>query len=181
MKIYTKTGDAGTTALLGGARVPKSHIRIDAYGSVDELNAYMGLLRDQEINLRRAAFLKKIQETLFVTGASLATSPGKENVKKPDILPDDITALENEIDVMEGQLNPLRRFILPGGHQVVSFCHIARTVCRRSERCVVLLHEQEEVEEIIIKYLNRLSDYLFVLGRLVAKELGVEEVTWEPR
>src|SRR5690554_3921757 len=154
MKIYTKTGDAGTTALLGGRRVSKSHIRIDAYGSVDELNAYIGLLRDHKIDQRQSDFLGKIQEDLFVIGATLATSPGKENVKRPDILPGDIADLEDEIDAMEGRLHPLKKFILPGGHQLVSFCHIARTVCRRSERCVVMLHEQEEVEEIIIKYLN---------------------------
>lgn len=181
MKIYTKTGDSGTTSLLGGTRVSKAHLRIDAYGTVDELNAYMGLLKDQETNNKRASFLKEIQEILFTLGASLATSPGKEKVKKPVIFSGDITALEREIDMMEGNLEPLTKFILPGGHQVVSFCHLARTVCRRAERCVITLHEQEQVEEMIIKYLNRLSDYLFVLGRLIAKELDVEEVTWEPR
>ncbi|MEX2594433.1 MAG: cob(I)yrinic acid a,c-diamide adenosyltransferase [Anditalea sp.] len=181
MKIYTKTGDAGTTALLGGIRVSKAHLRIDAYGTVDELNAYIGLLRDQETNHKRAFFLKEIQEILFTLGASLAASPGKDKVKKPTIHSGDVVALEKEIDAMEDNLAPLTKFILPGGHQVVSFCHLARTVCRRSERCVITLHEQEQVEEIIIKYLNRLSDYLFVLGRLVAKELDVEEVTWEPR
>lgn len=181
MKIYTKTGDAGTTALLGGARVGKSHIRIDAYGTVDELNAYVGLLRDQEVNSKRGTFLKGIQEVLFVLGANLATSPGKEKVKKPDIQAMDVVALENEIDVMEGELPPLKRFILPGGHQVVSFCHLARTVCRRAERCVAALRESEPVDEIVLQYLNRLSDYFFVLARLIAKELNVEEVTWEPR
>jgi cob(I)alamin adenosyltransferase len=181
MKIYTKTGDAGTTALLGGVRVSKADLRIEAYGTVDELNAYIGLLRDQEVNLPRAVFLKDIQEKLFVMGASLATAPGKDKVKKPDIVPADIVSLEREIDRMDDQLEPLTRFILPGGHQVVSFCHLARTVCRRAERCVILLQEQEEVKENVIQYLNRLSDYLFVLGRLIAKELNVEEVTWEPR
>jgi cob(I)alamin adenosyltransferase len=181
MKIYTKTGDAGTTALLGGARVSKAHLRIDAYGTVDELNAYIGLLKDQETNHKRAFFLKEVQEILFTLGASLATGPDKVKVKKPIIFPGDVVALEVEIDAMEAKLDPLKKFILPGGHQVVSFCHLARTVCRRAERCVISLHEQEQVEEIIIQYLNRLSDYLFVLGRLVAKELEVEEVTWEPR
>ena len=181
MKIYTKTGDTGTTALLGGKRVSKSHVRIEAYGTVDELNAYIGLLRDHEINRPRGEFLKIIQEKLFVMGASLATVPGKDKVKKPDIYPDDISSLETEIDAMESKLDPLTKFILPGGHQVVSFCHIARTVCRRAERCVVRLQEEEEVKEIVIQYLNRLSDYLFVLGRLIAKELNVEEVTWVPR
>jgi|SRR5690554_1408201 len=181
MKIYTKTGDAGTTALLGGTRVGKSHIRIDAYGTVDELNAYVGLLKDQEVNSQRGTFLKGIQEVLFVLGANLATSPGKEKVKKPDIQAMDVVALENEIDAMEGELEPLKRFILPGGHQVVSFCHLARTVCRRAERCVAALRESEPVDEIVLQYLNRLSDYFFVLARLIAKELDVEEVTWEPR
>lgn len=181
MKIYTKTGDGGNTSLLGGKRVSKGNIRIEAYGTVDELNAYVGLLKDQEINRPREAFLKTIQEKLFVMGASLATVPGKEKVKKPDIYPDDISALEAEIDTMESQLEPLTKFILPGGHQVVSFCHIARTVCRRAERCVVNLQEEEEVKENVIQYLNRLSDYFFVLGRLIAKELDVEEVTWVPR
>lgn len=181
MKIYTKTGDGGNTSLLGGKRVSKGNIRIEAYGTVDELNAYVGLLKDQEINRPREAFLKTIQEKLFVMGASLATVPGKEKVKKPDIYPEDISALEAEIDAMESQLEPLTKFILPGGHQVVSFCHIARTVCRRAERCVVNLQEEEEVKENVIQYLNRLSDYFFVLGRLIAKELDVEEVTWVPR
>jgi cob(I)alamin adenosyltransferase len=181
MKIYTKTGDSGMTSLLGGKRVSKGHIRIEAYGTVDELNAYLGLLRDQEINRSREVLLKDIQEKLFVIGASLATVPGKDKVKKPDVYPEDIRALETEIDVMESQLEPLTKFILPGGHQVVSFCHIARTVCRRAERCVANLQEVEEVKENVIQYLNRLSDYLFVLGRLIAKELNVEEVTWVPR
>ena len=181
MKIYTKKGDGGLTSLLGGRRVSKGHIRIEAYGTVDELNAYVGLLADQEINRPRSVFLKDIQEKLFVIGASLATEPGKDKVKKPDVDPDAIVSLETEIDAMEIQLQPLTKFILPGGHQVVSFCHIARTVCRRAERCVVNLQEVEELNEVVIQYLNRLSDYLFVLGRLIAKELNVEEVTWVPR
>lgn len=181
MKIYTKSGDTGMTALLGGKRVSKAHMRIDAYGTVDELNAHMGLLRDQEVNKIRSALLKDIQNALFVIGSTLATPPGKEKVKKPDITQGDLLLLENEIDAMELELKPLSKFILPGGHQVVSFCHLARTVCRRSERCVIALHEQEQVEEIIIKYLNRLSDYLFVLGRKIANELNVEEITWESR
>jgi cob(I)alamin adenosyltransferase len=181
MKIYTKTGDTGTTGLLGGKRVSKADLRIDAYGTVDELNAHIGLLKDQEINRKRTVFLKSVQDLLFVIGASLATSPGKDKVKKPDIYNEDVAVLEREIDQMESQLQPLTRFILPGGHQVVSFCHLARTVCRRAERCVIGLHEQEKIEEVIIQYLNRLSDYLFVLGRLVAKELNVDEVAWEPR
>lgn len=181
MKIYTKTGDTGKTSLLGGRRVSKAELRIDAYGTVDELNSFIGLLRDQEINQKREALLKEIQDRLFTIGATLASEPGKENIKKPDLQEEDLDLLENEIDEMELQLPQLRHFILPGGHQSVSFCHIARTVCRRTERCVIDLMEIEHVDEIIVKYLNRLSDYLFVLGRLIAQELGVEEVTWKPR
>lgn len=181
MKIYTKTGDTGKTSLLGGRRVSKAELRIDAYGTVDELNSFIGLLRDQEINKKREALLKEIQDRLFTIGATLASEPGKENIKKPDLHDVDLELLEKEIDEMESQLPQLRHFILPGGHQSVSFCHVARTVCRRTERCVIDLMEIEHVDEIIVKYLNRLSDYLFVLGRLIAQELGVEEVTWKPR
>ncbi len=181
MKIYTKTGDGGKTSLLGGKRVSKAHLRIDAYGTVDELNAFIGLLKDQEINRKRERIMKEIQDRLFTIGSVLASEPGKLNIKRPDIHEDDLGYLEKEIDQMEALLPPLRNFVLPGGHQVVSFCHLARTVCRRTERCIITLMEEEEVDEIIIKYLNRLSDYLFVLGRLIAKELGVEEVTWKPR
>ena len=181
MKIYTKTGDQGITSLLGGTRVPKSDLRIDAYGTVDELNSYMGLLRDQEVNADRADFLKEIQDRLFTLGADLATVPGKDKVKKPDLHAEDITLLENEMDQMNTDLPPLRAFILPGGHTAVSFCHLARTVCRRAERIVVELASYEEVNGLVIQYLNRLSDYLFVLGRKMAQELQVEEVTWTPR
>lgn len=181
MKIYTKTGDSGKTSLLGGRRVSKADLRIDAYGTVDELNSFIGMLRDQEINKKREFLLKEIQDRLFTIGATLATEPGKENVKKPDLHEVDLDLLEKEIDEMESLLPTLRFFILPGGHESVSFCHIARTVCRRTERCVIDLMEIEYVDEIIVKYLNRLSDYLFVLGRLIAQELGVEEVTWKPR
>jgi cob(I)alamin adenosyltransferase len=181
MKIYTKTGDTGTTSLLGGKRVSKANHRIDAYGTVDELNAYIGLLRDQEINKKRESLLKEIQDRLFTIGSILASEGGKPTIKRPDLHEEDLEVLEKEIDHMEALLPPLRNFVLPGGHQVVSFCHLARTVCRRTERCIITLMEVEQVDEIIIKYLNRLSDYLFVLGRLIAKELAVEEVTWKPR
>ncbi|MCH7402081.1 cob(I)yrinic acid a,c-diamide adenosyltransferase [Belliella kenyensis] len=181
MKIYTKTGDQGTTSLLGGKRVPKGHPKIDAYGTVDELNAFIGLLRDQEVNKGRIDILKEIQDRLFTIGATLATEVGKTNVKRPDIHEDDLEILEREIDAMETKLPPLKHFILPGGHQAVSFCHVARTVCRRTERAVIDLMEIETVDEILVKYLNRLSDYLFVLGRLMAIELDVEEVIWNPR
>lgn len=181
MKIYTKTGDSGTTSLLGGARVSKAHIRIEAYGTVDELNSYIGLLRDQEVNSSRKDFLKNIQDRLFTIGADLATEPGKDKVVKPDLLDSDIEALEQVMDAMDEQLPPLTSFVLPGGHQSVSFSHIARCVCRRAERVCIALNDQEPVSELVLKYLNRLSDYLFVLGRLMAQELDAEEVKWEPR
>ncbi len=181
MKIYTKTGDQGITSLLGGTRVPKSDLRIDAYGTVDELNSYIGLLRDQPVNKSRSAILKEIQDRLFTIGADLATVPGKDKVKKPDLKLSDVALLENEMDQMELLLQPLTAFILPGGHTAVSFCHIARTVCRRTERIAVELASFEPVSELVIQYINRLSDYLFVLGRLMAQELNVEEVTWKPR
>ncbi|MDF2159364.1 cob(I)yrinic acid a,c-diamide adenosyltransferase [Algoriphagus sp. CAU 1675] len=181
MKIYTKTGDQGITSLLGGVRVPKSDLRIEAYGTVDELNSYIGLLRDQEVNQKRTDFLKEIQDRLFTIGADLATAPGKEKVKKPDLYVKDVEKLEQEMDQMESELPALTSFILPGGHQSVSFCHLARTVCRRTERIVVELASYEQVNELVIQYLNRLSDYLFVLGRKMAQELEVEEVTWKAR
>jgi cob(I)alamin adenosyltransferase len=181
MKIYTKTGDKGITSLLGGTRVPKSDLRIDAYGTVDELNSYIGLLRDQPVNTNRTDVLKEIQDRLFTIGADLATVPGKDKVKKPDLHPEDIELLENEMDQMELRLPPLTAFILPGGHTAVSFCHVARTVCRRTERITVELASFEPVSDLVIQYLNRLSDYLFVLGRIMALELDVEEVTWKPR
>lgn len=181
MKIYTKTGDQGTTSLLGGIRVPKSNLRIDAYGTVDELNSYIGLLRDQPVNEKRADFLKEIQDRLFTLGADLATAPGKDKVKKPDLHLEDIEVLEQEMDQMQELLPPLTAFILPGGHQSVSFCHLARTVCRRAERITVELTSFEPVSDLVIQYLNRLSDFLFVLGRKMADELKVDEVTWKPR
>lgn len=181
MKIYTKTGDQGITSLLGGVRVPKSDLRIDAYGTLDELNSYVGLLRDQEVNKKRSELLKSIQDRLFTIGADLATVPGKDKVKKPDLHPEDVEVLEKEMDAMDAELPMLTSFILPGGHTAVSFCHLARTVCRRSERIVVELASEEPVAELIIQYLNRLSDFLFVLGRKMAQELEVEEATWKPR
>ncbi|MEN2282533.1 cob(I)yrinic acid a,c-diamide adenosyltransferase [Algoriphagus sp. SE2] len=181
MKIYTKTGDQGITSLLGGKRIPKSDLRIDAYGTIDELNSFMGLLRDQEVNDKRSELLKEIQDRLFTIGADLATVPGKEKVKKPDLHEEDVELLEYEMDKMEALLPPLTSFILPGGNQSVSFCHVARTVCRRAERIVVELASYEPVSELVIQYLNRLSDFLFVLGRSMGKELGADEVTWKPR
>ncbi len=181
MKIYTKTGDSGTTALIGGTRLSKAHIRIDAYGTVDELNACIGLLRDQPVNLERRDLLKEIQDRLFTVGSHLASEPDQTRKKLPDLHEADITLLEGEMDAMDATLPSLRAFVLPGGHQSVSFGHVARTVCRRAERAVVLLHEHEAVEEIVIRYLNRLSDYLFMLCRMMTQELGAEEVAWKAR
>jgi cob(I)alamin adenosyltransferase len=180
MKIYTKTGDEGTTSLFGGRRVSKADLRIDTYGTVDELNSFMGLVRDQAVNKGRSEKLLRIQNTLFVMGSILATEPGNSKVKIPVLQEEDVLFLEEEIVAMEAGLTPLRFFILPGGHASVSICHVARTVCRRAERLVTALHEQEKSFGLVIKYLNRLSDYLFVLSRTMAKELGVEEVAWRP-
>lgn len=181
MKIYTKTGDQGTTALFGGKRVSKADLRIDTYGTVDELNSWIGLLRDQEVNFKRKDFLVNIQDRLFTIGSILATEPGNTKVKIPALSSDDVQSLEKAIDDMDAQLPPMKSFILPGGHQSVSFCHVARTVCRRSERLVIALNQQESVEAIVIQYLNRLSDYLFVLSRKMALELGIEDTPWKPK
>jgi cob(I)alamin adenosyltransferase len=181
MKIYTKTGDEGTTSLFGGKRVSKADLRIDTYGTVDELNSFLGLVRDQEVNQKRKESLVNIQNTLFIIGAILATEPGNAKVKIPSLQEDDIAFLEKEIDSMETELEPMRFFVLPGGHPAVSFCHVARTVCRRAERLTIALHEQETVNPLVIKYLNRLSDYLFVLSRKTTKELGSEEIPWKSK
>jgi cob(I)alamin adenosyltransferase len=180
MKIYTKTGDEGKTGLFGGKRVSKSDLRVDAYGTVDELNAQLGLLRDQITNEPLFSLLKEIQDRLFTIGSNLASDPEKSQLL-PDIHAIDINILEAEMDKMDADLVPLRHFILPGGHTVVSYTHVCRTVCRRAERMVVALHEIEPVELLVLQYLNRLSDYFFVLGRFLAHEMGVEEVKWVPR
>ncbi|MGY5353871.1 cob(I)yrinic acid a,c-diamide adenosyltransferase [Wenyingzhuangia sp. IMCC45467] len=187
MKIYTKTGDAGETSLFGGKRVSKSHIRIDAYGTVDELNSYIGLLRDQDIDLHHKMFLTNIQQELFVVGAFLATPKESETLKngenrlKLDVFGEkEIAVLEKEIDALDGLLAPMTHFILPGGNIAVSHCHVARTICRRAERICVLLQTQEAVNSGILKYLNRLSDYLFVLARMLSKQLQADEVKWIP-
>ncbi|ELR69101.1 Cob(I)alamin adenosyltransferase PduO [Fulvivirga imtechensis AK7] len=181
MKVYTKTGDKGTTALFGGARVSKSHDRINAYGTIDELNSYIGLVRDQEVNHKRRTILVEVQDRLFTIGSVLATEPGNKKVKTPHLGEDDIEALEVEIDKMEEELPPMKNFILPGGHPSVSFCHVARCVCRRAERLVVALNDHEAVNPLVIQYLNRLSDYLFVLARKMSKELNAEETPWKAR
>ena len=181
MKIYTKTGDQGTTSLFGGKRVSKADLRIDTYGTIDELNSFIGLVRDQEVNQKRKASLIEIQDRLFTIGSILATEPGNTKVKIPSLSENDITFLEKEIDAMEADLPPMKFFVLPGGHQAVSFCHVARTVCRRGERLTIVLHQQEPIDIFVIQYLNRLSDYLFVLSRKMTQELGAEETPWKPR
>jgi cob(I)alamin adenosyltransferase len=181
MKIYTKTGDQGLTSLIGGTRVKKSHLRIESYGTVDELNACLGLVGDQPVNAPRRTMIQEIQDRLFTIGASLAADPERSKMKIPDLLESDIVALEKAMDAMDEHLPPLKVFVLPGGHPSVSFCHIARCVCRRAERLVIALQEESFVENLVIKYLNRLSDYLFVLGRMMAQELGAVETPWKPR
>lgn len=181
MKIYTKTGDKGKTSLIGGTRVAKSDVRIEAYGTVDELNSYIGLVRDQEVNRNRAAILKEIQDRLFTIGASLASDPVKSKMKTPDLHNEDVLLLEQEIDNYTSEVPPLRAFVLPGGHQSVSFCHVARCVCRRAERIAIQLQQESEVEDLVIIYLNRLSDYLFALCRIMTHELGAEEIAWKAR
>lgn len=180
MKVYTKKGDKGTTQLIGGTRVPKSSLRIEAYGTIDELNSYIGLIRDQNIAAESKDQLIEIQDRLFTIGSLLA-SDGNNQMKLPQVTETDVTYLESCIDEMEIELEPMRSFVLPGGHTTVSFCHIARCVCRRAERIVVDLNENDPVDSILLVYLNRLSDYLFVLGRKLAKELKINEVPWKPK
>ncbi|TNJ45790.1 cob(I)yrinic acid a,c-diamide adenosyltransferase [Tamlana fucoidanivorans] len=187
MKIYTKTGDKGTTALFGGTRVPKHHIRIESYGTIDELNSHMGLIRDQDINQNYKDVITHIQDRLFTIGAILATDPekallknGKERLNIPKISPENIERLEKEMDTMNEALPPMTHFVLPGGHQTVSFCHIARCVCRRAERLATALDEIEPIEPHTLMYLNRLSDYLFVLARKLTFDLQADEIKWMP-
>lgn len=187
MKIYTKTGDSGTTSLFGGTRVPKHHIRIESYGTVDELNSWLGLLRDHIEDKITNKRLIHIQEKLFTVGAILATEPqkavlksGKERLNIARIDLEDVENLELAMDRMNEELPPMTHFILPGGHKVVSYCHIARTVCRRAERMTTLLHENAPVDALVLAFLNRLSDYLFVLARKLSKDLQAKEVKWIP-
>jgi len=188
MKIYTKTGDKGKTALFGGTKVPKHHIRIESYGTVDELNSHLGLVRDQNIDAHSKDILVIIQNKLFTVGAILATDPekamlksGKERLNIPKISNEDIELLEKEMDQMNEALPPMTHFILPGGHQTVSFCHIARCVCRRAERLAAALNDLEPFQPETLMYLNRLSDYLFVLARKLSKDLQADEVKWIPQ
>ena len=181
MKIYTKTGDKGFTSLIGGTRVPKHHLRIESYGTVDELNSYIGLIRDHDIAEHDKQVLKEIQDRLFTIGSSLASDPEKSRMVIPDLHDADIELLEREMDAMNEVLPELRHFILPGGSNVISFCHIARCVCRRAERLSVHLAEESKVDERVNIYLNRLSDYLFTLARKIANDNKIPENQWIPR
>ena len=181
-KIYTKTGDKGTTSLIGGRRVPKYHDRIEAYGTLDELNAWMGLIRDQEIDEHSRKVLLEIQDRLFTVESLLAAEPGSRGIENlPLLKEEDVELLEKEIDSMNSQLPDLTQFILPGGHTIASYCHLARTVCRRAERQVIKLDTKYSVDPSTIIYLNRLSDYLFVLSRFLLMNLGGSETLWKAR
>jgi cob(I)alamin adenosyltransferase len=183
LKIYTKTGDTGTTGLIGGTKVSKSNMRIETYGTIDELNSYIGLVNDNCNDDHAKNILKEIQDRLFTIGSSLACDPDKEQkMKIPDLKEADVELLENEIDKMNESLPEMKSFILPGGHVAVSTIHVARCICRRSERWCVNMQEHELfIDPLIIKYLNRLSDYLFVLARYIGHLLHVAEVVWRPR
>ena len=182
-KIYTKTGDKGTTTLIGGTKVPKSHLRIEAYGTVDELNSFIGLVSDYQTDPHTKKSLNEIQDRLFTIGSSLACDPDKEpKLKIPDLKESDVDFLEKEIDRMNESLPPMKSFVLPVGHVAVSTTHVARTVCRRAERnCVNMQQQKMEIESLVIKYLNRLSDYLFVLARYTAHQLHIDEIPWKAR
>jgi len=181
MKVYTKKGDRGTTGLIGGTRVLKSSLRIEAYGTVDELNAHIGLLRDLVVDTELIDQLLEIQDRLFTMGSLMAADPVKSRMKLPVLNSQDVENLEQWIDAMDAELEPMRAFILPGGHPTVSHSHIARCVCRRAERIAVNLNQAEPIDEILIQYLNRLSDYIFTLGRKLAHDLKAEEKPWIAR
>jgi cob(I)alamin adenosyltransferase len=183
LKIYTKTGDAGKTSLIGGTKVSKASLRIESYGTVDELNSYIGLVADLAPNPACKPILKEIQDRLFTIGASLACDPDKEpSMKMPDLIESDVTLLENEIDAMNESLEPMKFFVLPGGHPAISHAHVARCICRRAERnCVALQQNNLFIDPLVIKYINRLSDYLFVLARYFGYALNVPELKWQPR
>ena len=181
MKIYTKKGDDGFTSLIGGTRVSKAAIRIEAYGTIDELNSYIGWVRDLSSRDDQKNVLIEIQDRLFTIGSHLASDPEKSKMNLPELKETDITFLENKIDEMNDELPEMKSFILPGGHQAVSCCHVARCICRRAERAVVLLSENETVNKQIIIYLNRLSDFLFVLARILSKDFSAQEIPWKAR
>jgi len=181
MKIYTRKGDKGKTSLIGGTRVPKHHMRIEAYGTVDELNSWLGVIRDMTTNEAVKTLLKEIQDRLFTVGSALAAEPEHSKMILPDLKPADVETLELDIDRMNETLPELKNFILPGGHLTSSYCHVARCVCRRAERLIVDLSEKDVVDALVIQYMNRLSDHLFVLSRYLAHNDGAEEITWAPR
>lgn len=181
MKVYTKKGDSGKTGLIGGTRIIKSSLRIEAYGTVDELNSFIGLIRDQEIDATYKTQLIEIQDRLFTIGSALAADPEKSKMKLPDLHDSDVEQLEHWMDQMDETLEPMKFFVLPGGHTTVSFCHVARCVCRRAERIIVDLNQSEFVAPLVIMYMNRLSDYLFILGRKLSADLAIEEQPWKPR
>jgi cob(I)alamin adenosyltransferase len=181
MKIYTKTGDKGLTSLIGGTRVQKSDLRIECYGTVDELNSYIGLIACQDISTIYQEYLKAIQDRLFTVGAYLASDPEKSTMKIPDLYESDVQFLEDQMDDMGAQLPELKHFILPGGNTIVSYCHLARCICRKAERLVVQLSAESHVDEKMTVYLNRLSDYLFVLARKLNLDMGTPENIWNPR
>jgi len=181
MKIYTRTGDNGTTGLIGGTRVKKYNLRLQAYGTVDELNSYLGVIRSMQTDVQADSMLEKIQNKLFIIGANLASDESVTLAKKQlPVGKTDIVMLEKEMDLMNESLPELRNFILPGGCQASAFCHVARTVCRRAERYIVELSEKSEVDQDLIKYINRLSDYLFVLSRKVSLDQKAQEILWSP-
>lgn len=181
MKIYTKTGDKGETGLIGGTRVSKADLRINAYGTVDELNSWIGLIRSGEVDARQQGILAQVQDNLFVIGSHLAADPEKSRMQLPELAEADVVVLEGEIDFMNLDLPELRSFVLPGGNQQAAYGHLARTVCRRAERLVVDLHQHVPVDMVLIEYLNRLSDYLFTLSRKFCLDGGDDEIKWLPR
>lgn len=183
MKIYTKTGDKGKTSLFSGNRVPKHHLRIESYGTVDELNSYIGLIKDHCPEGENIDLLNHIQDRLFTIGSILATEPSEKNNKRfklPQIKESDIESLEKSMDEMNEQLPEMTNFLLPGGHPVVSYCHVGRTICRRAERRITALDEEQKVDEKVLKFVNRLSDYLFVLSRYWGSKVDAKEVKWIP-
>lgn len=181
MKIYTKKGDQGSTGLIGGTRVSKGDVRIEAYGTVDELNSYIGLISTMPIDNLYILQLQEIQDRLFTIGSHLAADPEKSKMQLPDLLEVNVEKLENWMDAMDEALAPLTAFILPGGHAIIAHTHVARCICRRAERMAVILDELEGVEALVLTYLNRLSDYLFMLSRKISLDLGISEHTWTPR
>jgi cob(I)alamin adenosyltransferase len=182
MKIYTRKGDDGTTGLLGGARLAKHHARIEAYGNVDELNSYLGLLRDIITGSLHKEMLLAIQDRLFTIGSHLALDPSHAGkMQLPQLYSNDVQALEKAMDKMDETLPPMKNFVLPGGLAAVSHIHIARCICRRAERSIVYLNEQSALEPLILEYMNRLSDYLFTLSRMVSAENNAVETPWIPR